>query len=286
MTQPGARMLTESHRCILKALQNDPIGAKPASGLKPLDLVEHCRARKAGQLMRDRGPVAVKPQTVRQDMTNLQATIQFFVDLDELPPSAMDVFRKARKLLQKEQLIAKAPARERRPAPEELEALLSYFDAHCELPMRTLVVFGLIVGRRIGEVCRLRWEDLNEQKKTCLVRDLKNPAGKGFHAAFPLIGESWAIVQSQPRVCDYIFSFKGKQIKSTSVSKAYTEGKKFLGIKDLRLHDNRAEAFSRLFEKNWSVPQVQLVSLHKGDAKMLLSVYARLNPESAHELPL
>nr|WP_245608476.1 hypothetical protein [Shewanella waksmanii] len=31
---------------------------------------------------------------------------------------------------------------------------------------------------RIGEVCNLRWEDLNEDHKTVLVRDRKDPRKK------------------------------------------------------------------------------------------------------------
>lgn len=290
MRKPGARRITESHYCILRALQRDPIGRKAVVALKPLDLVDHCRARKAGLLHRERVPKQVKAQTIRQDISNLRATVQYFVDLEELEPSALDVFKKAKKRLQAEQLVAKAPARDRRPTQEEIDRLLAHMDAHCELPMRVLVMFGLIVGRRIGETCRLRWEDLDEKKKACLVRDLKNPAGKGFHAVFPLIGESWNIAQAQPKVCEFIFSYQGRQIKSQSVSKAWQTAREALtaempSIKGLRLHDLRRECFSRLFEKNWNVPQVQAVSLHKGDAKTLLGTYTRVSTESIHELP-
>ena len=289
--KPGARPILPSHYYTLKRLQRAPIGKRPAAELVPLDLIDHGRLRKAGVTHMG---TPVKPQTVRQDFTYLRSMVRTFVDLDELPESALNVFRKANRLLQREQLIAKAQARERRPEPDELVRIYAAIDAmRCKIPLRALVEFSLASGRRIGESCRLKWADLDEVKRTCLVRDLKNAAGKGFHGEFPLLGRAWEIVQAQPRVSEFIFSMQPKkdaawkQVCSRTVTAAYIRVKKKAGLhgENLRLHDNRAETFSRMFEDGYSVPEVQQVSLHKGDAKTLLVHYTRLRPESLHNGP-
>lgn len=287
--KPGARPLLGSHRYILKAMQRMPIGAVMVKDLAPTHLIDHCRLRKATPSRHGKTP---KPQTVRQDIVYLRSTIRTFVDMDELPVEALNVFTKANRILRREQLVGKGQPRERRPEPGELERIFGAIDAgQFKIPMRALVEFSLVSGRRIGETCKLLWADLDEEKRTCLVRDLKNSAGKGFHGEFPLLGSAWDIVMAQPRVTPYIFSFRmredkpWKQIVAKSAGAAYTRIKKDLGIPDLRLHDNRAECFTRMFEVGYSVPEVQQVSQHKGDAKTLLVHYTRLRPESLHQGP-
>jgi integrase len=212
------------------------------------------------------------------------------VDLDELAPESLNVFTKANRILQREQLIGKAQPRERRLEPHEEVLIFKTIDSmRCKIPMRALVEFSLHAGRRISETCRLKWTDIDETKRTCIVRDLKNAAGKGFHGEFPLLGRAWDIVQEQPRMTEYIFSMAQrpgvwKQVCSRTVTAAYIRVKKKCGLHgaNLRLHDNRAETFSRMFEEGYNVPEVQQLSLHKGDAKTLIQHYTRLRPESLH----
>jgi integrase len=289
--KPGARPILPSHYYTLLRIKKAPIGQKVAAALVPLDLIDHGRMRKA-QFTHMGTPV--KPQTVRQDFTYLRSLIRTFVDLDELPETALNVFRKANRLLTREQLVGKSKPRERRLEPDEEVRIFAAVDSmRCKIPLRALVEFSLLTGRRVGESCRLKWTDLDDTKRTCLVRDLKNSAGKGFHGEFPLLGRAWDIVQAQPRVTEFIFSMQRKknapwrQVSSKTVTAAYIRVKKKCGLHgaDLRLHDNRAETFSRLFEDGYSVPEVQQVSLHKGDAKTLLVHYTRLRPESLHAGP-
>lgn len=51
-----------------------------------------------------------------------------------------------------------------------------------------------------GDVCSLRWEGINEEHKTVLVRDRKDPKKKqGNHMIVPLLAESFDIVMRQPK---------------------------------------------------------------------------------------
>jgi len=285
--QPGSRVLGSSQLCILRLVQRAPIAAKEHTSLKPLDFMEHCKARRSGVFQSKRGG-AVKPQTVNQDIVFLGVVLKHAVEVWELPDAGLLAYKKAKPQLVKQQLIGKAQARDRRPSEEELERLLAYFAEYAtrdraKIPMQAIVEFSVWSARRISETCRLQWGDVDMEKRTCLVRDLKNSKGKGFHATFPLLGRAWEIVMAQPRRSDdpneRIFPYVSK-----SVSAAYTAAKKVLGIKGLRLHDNRREAISRLFEQGYNVPEVSLVSLHRNPTQ-LLGTYTRLKPEGLHAGP-
>lgn len=273
--QPGSRQLGLSHEYTLRSLQKAPIGAKPHTALKPMDFINHCKARRAT------GPL---PQTVLADMTYLSGLLKYAVEVWEFSDAGLLAYRKAKPQLVKQQLIAKAPSRDRRPTQDELDRLLAYFDEQAKnprtkIPMRAIVEFSLLSARRISETCRIRWDDIDVEKRTCLVRDLKSPSGKGVNDSFPLLGKAWDIVQAQPRTSDRIFPYMAK-----SAGIAYTLAKKRLGIKGLHLHDNRRECISRMFEQGFNVPEVAKLSLHRNPT-LLLKTYTALKPEDLHRGP-
>jgi len=275
--QPGSRPIGSSQLYTLRQLQRAPIAAKRHVDLKAVDLIEHCKARRA---------TGVLPQTINQDITYLSGILKYAFEVWELPDAGYVAYRRAKPQLVKQQLIAKAARRSRRPTADELERLLEYFrdqDAKSRIPMAVITEFSVLTARRISETCRLRWGDIDHEKRTCLVRDLKNPKGKGFNDTFPLLGRAWDIVLAQPRTtnnpAERIFPYNPK-----SCGKRYTDAKKILGIENLHLHDNRREAISRLFEEGFSVPEVAKVSLHRNPS-LLLGTYTALKAEDLHRGP-
>lgn len=275
--QPGARKLGDSYGYTLRRLQRAPIAAKQHTALKPLDFIDHCKARRAS---------GVLPQTILQDMTALCGVLRHAAEVWEMPDTGLAAYRKAKPLLMRQQLIAKAQSRDRRPSADEIERLLAHFDEQAKdprtkVPMRTIVEFSLVSARRISETCRLRWGDVDAEKRLCLVRDLKNPKGKGFNDSFPLLGRAWDLVMAQPRrdpndPDERIFPYNAK----TCIAR-YVLAKKKLGIKGLRLHDSRREAISRMFEQGYNVPEVAKLSLHRNPS-LLLKTYTSLRPEDLH----
>ena len=276
--QPGARNLGLSHLYTLRTVQRAPIGAKLLNEIRPVDYLNHAKMRKAA---------GVTPQTIAHDIGYLSGAIKYGVEILEVPDAelAYAAYRKAVPQLKKEQLIGKSMPRDRRPTQDELDRLLAYFAIAPKkprknvIPMVPVVKFSYLAGRRISETCRILWADVDMEKRTCMVRDLKNSKGKGFHDTFPLLGEAWDIVMAQPRDNERIFAYDPK-----SCGAKYTLAKKALGIVGLRLHDNRREAFSRMFEAGFSVPEVQKVSLHR-NAVILLKNYTALKPEDLHNGP-
>jgi integrase len=139
-----------------------------------------------------------------------------------------------------------------------------------------IVDFAIATARRQSEITRLLWADLDEAKRTCIVRDAKHPRAKtGNHRTFPLLGAAWEIVQRQPRTAPEIFPYKSKSV-GTSWARACED----LRINDLHFHDLRHEATSRLFEQGYSIEQVSAVTLHESWGE--LKRYTQLRPESLH----
>jgi integrase len=157
--------------------------------------------------------------------------------------------------------------------------------------MVTVTEFSYHSARRISETCRLRYGDVDTAKKTCWVYDLKNPKGKGENAEFPLLSRAWELVEQRMKFIEAEVSDLEERKKvrlfpyhAKTCSQRYTLAKKALGIKGLRLHDNRREAISRLFEQGFGVPEVAKVSLHKNPT-LLLGTYTALRPEDLHRGP-
>jgi integrase len=285
--KPGARPLGDSHYYTLRRLQEEAIGKVDAASLKPTDLLDHGRARKAK---------GIQAPTINQDITFLRGVVRDAVELEQLPQESLLAFMKAKRRLEKEQLIGKSRARTRRPTDDELSRLLEHFTKQNEHPrtetdMVTVTEFSYHSARRISETCRLRYGDVDTAKKTCWVYDLKNPKGKGENAEFPLLSRAWELVEQRMKFIEAEVSDLEERKKvrlfpyhAKTCSQRYTLAKKALGIKGLRLHDNRREAISRLFEQGFGVPEVAKVSLHKNPT-LLLGTYTALRPEDLHRGP-
>ncbi len=176
-------------------------------------------------------------------------------------PLAKQQIEDAKIVLKKLGTTAKSAERSRRPTMDELDRLLEYFKAVEErqpggVTMCALIVFSIFSGRRQGETCRILWDDLEPGR--ILVRQMKDPEKKITNNVYcDLTPEAQQIIDVQPRVSDRIFPYTASSV-STIFSRACT----FLEIDDLRFHDLRHEAASRLFEMGWTIPHVAAVTGH------------------------
>ncbi|WP_417796584.1 tyrosine-type recombinase/integrase, partial [Terasakiella pusilla] len=226
-----------SKRYSLEAIRNCDIAQNMAGDVKPFDLTSYCRERKAA---------GAGPSTVGADVSNLRSIYRdahalFDLDIDEA------VFIKSMPTLRKLKLVAKGQIRTRRPNEEEFKQIekgLEKRQWHPQaiIPFVDIFNFSILSCMRIGEVCRIRWEDLNEDTRSVIVRQRKDPRKKDEnHMAVPLIGGAFELVMKQPRTADCIFPYK-----PTSVSAGYQDVLNNLDIKNLTYHDFRREGASRL----------------------------------------
>lgn len=222
----------------------------------------------------DRG---IKGVTAAIDLTYLKGVLKVARALWKVGV-VPGVVEDAREILKYMGLAERSNERDRRPTADELVALRDWFSVRSETLTVDHIDFILAsCFRPPSEVCRLRWSDLNELDKTILIRDRKDPRRKlGNNQTVPLLGDSFAIVQRQPRKGDLIFPVNGD-----SWSSLFPRACDELEIVDLRLYDLRHEAISRLVESGkYSIPEMMLVTGHK-DPKQLMR-YTQLRARDLH----
>ena len=169
---------------------------------------------------------------------------------------------------------------------DEIERLIAYSDRNNRqtIPLGRIIKFAIATAMRQDEICRLRWPDIDMDRRLATVRDRKDPRHKdGNHQKVPLLDANGydpiALLKEQKFASpdtERVFPYNGR-----SVGTAFRRACQELKIEDLHFHDLRHEATSRLFEAGYEIPEVSLVTGHK-DWKMLRR-YLNLRP---HQLLL
>ena len=248
----------------------ESIGRKEVATLTGQDVLDHFAGRDAG------------PATMAMELG-------FFAEVLAAGRSLWgmtipDVVAATRPVLRRTGSIAKPKQRNRRPTPNELETLETFFRFNVRqkvIPMWDIVPFAVETAMRLGEIVRIRWEDYRPgDKPMIMIRDRKDPKAKdGNDQLVPLLGKAAAIIDrqqpDQSKRKGAIFPYK-----ADSVSAAFTRACLRLGIQDLHFHDLRHEGTSRLFERGYQIPEVAIVTGHR-DWKSLKR-YTNLKPESLH----
>ncbi|WP_308824365.1 tyrosine-type recombinase/integrase [Sodalis praecaptivus] len=260
-------------RYVLDMLLDCDIAKISLTDLSTSHVIEHCRQRNGN---------GAGPSTVNHDVSYLSsvlASAKPIYGIDYTTNAAND----ARPLLLQMGLIGKSNRRSRRPVSDELDRLIAELEARsnhvaAKIPFVDIFNFSILSCMRIGEVCKIRWEDVDEKQRAVLVRDRKDPRKKsGNHMLVPLLGEAWNIMHHQPKTSNLVFPYN-----SRSVTAGFQRVRNALGIKDLRYHDLRREGASRLFEAGFSIEEVAQVTGHRS-LNVLWQVYTELYPKSLHE---
>lgn len=200
-----------------------------------------------------------QPQTVAGYLAILVNTLHWASRRNFIIPVA--ALKEAMEHMWEDEILARSEERDRRPAIDELERILraAVDNKRQKIPLAKIIVFAIFSCRRLGEICRLRWEDLRIEQKKILVRDMKHPRKKkGNNVWCNLTNEALAIILSMPREGEFIFPFK-----ETSVGTAWRRHRDRLKIQDLRFHDLRHEGITRLFEMGMPAAFVAKHSGHK-----------------------
>ena len=197
-------------------------------------------------------------------------------------PVQPEIVQEARTACRELKLVAKSRRRDRRPTNEELTKLDEHFrsrDSRSTIPMRDIFWFAIHSARHEAEICRIERRDINAESRTGLLRDAKHPTAKeGNHKRFKFTPEGWEALERQPKTNECFFPYDTK-----SVCSAFTHACKILGIQDLRFHNLRHEATSRLFERGYQIHEVAQFTLHESWNE--LKRYANLRPEKLREIP-
>ena len=241
---------SEAKTYFLRNLQQR-IGHWDATTLTPEMVMEHVRQRLL---------TGVKPGTAYMDLKWLRMVLKVArgawghpVRLDAL----VSGIHMARHL----ELVAESTRRDRRPTDDELSRLRAHFERsgrRCRIPMRDVVDFAIASTRRQGEIFRLRWEDVDREGMTIVVRDMKSPRGsRGNHVVVKLTREALAIIERQPHTDERIFPHSPATAQGNFMRACQRSG-----IENLHFHDLRHEAISRLFEAGYQIHEVAQFSGH------------------------
>ena len=124
-----------------------------------------------------------------------------------------------------------------------------------------IVQLALETAMRQGELIRLRWEHIDLNRRTAHLPDTKN----GEARTVPLSSTAIRVLRALPR------SLHGQVfpgITTEAIKRAYIRAVRRAGIENLRFHDLRHEATTRLFEKGLNIMEVASITGHK-DLRML-----------------
>ncbi len=234
----------------IHAWQTHPLGTRPLDQIRRMDLVAYRNER------RDQGRSA---HTIRLDLAVLS-------HLYEIARSEWG-YETLTNPVKAIRLPAFPPGRDRRLEPGELEKIL----LHSAPTMSAIVRFAIETAMRRSEILSLTWDQVDLDRRIALLKDTK----AGGRRKVPLSPLALSILKERKMTSsspNRIFS-----LSADDVSHRFLDSCRKAGISDLRFHDLRHEATSRLFEKGLSIPQVAAITGHK--TLQMLHRYTHLRAE-------
>ena len=254
--QEVRKPLRRSKQAVLHALKDD-LGSVRIIRLDRTLLIKYGKKR----AQQGAGPVtlSVDLSYLRTILTHAAAIHGITVDTEAV--------RLARTALTRLGLVGRSHERDRRPTDGEIRALISYFESHPTIiPISRIVQFAIATAMRQEEICKIEWADVDFAKRVVTIRDRKDPRNKiGNHQKVPLLNltgfDAWQLLLEQK----LLTGSKGRcfPYNSKSVGTAFRRGRNAIEVDDLRFHDLRHEATSRLFEAGLPIERVALVTGHK-----------------------
>lgn len=249
--QESRRDYGKTKRQVLRAIQASELGAMKCSEIGSAQILAFAQS------------LNTQPQTVGNYLAHLAAVFSIARPAWGYPldKQAID---DARTVGRKMGLTGRSRQRQRRPTLDELDRLMEHYaimqrKRPGSIPMQDIIRFAIFSTRRLEEITRIVWEDLDEARGEIIVRNMKHPGEKaGNDVRVNLPFEAMAILKKQPTKTGRIFPFNGD-----SISTSFTRACQVLGIDDLHFHDLRHEGISRLFEMGATIPQAATVSGHR-----------------------
>lgn len=245
----GAR--EESYR--IGRVLKTPIANVQLADLRPQDFAD----------WRDQRLQEVSPTSVGRELTTLSAICEHAMKewglLRENPVRKISKPKKGR-------------ARTRRPTEQEIAdicaALLYQPDGKPKLVVQRVaiaVLFAIETAMRAGEICGLKWADVNFTRRLAHLPITKN----GDSRDVPLSKRALELLEQLRGIDDdWVFNL---DVQSLDV--LFRRARDNCGIIDLHFHDTRREALTRL-SKKVPVEVLAKISGHR-DLRILLNVYYR-----------
>lgn len=198
---------------------------------------------------RDRLLTQVKPATVQREFMMLHAIFKTArVDWEWIKDSPIRGIR----------IPKQPPPRNKRWDDASVAKMMGVMDAE----MAVVFQLALETAMRLGEIAKLRWDDVDLKRRFVLCKDTKN----GDDRKVPLSSRAVELLESLPRSGDKCFS------KSAGyMGNRFVIYRRRAGVEGLTFHDTRHEALTRLSQK-MGVLDLARVAGHR-DLKSLMTYY-------------
>jgi integrase len=150
--------------------------------------------------------------------------------------------------------------RDVRLSPKERERLLQACGDARNPWLGAFVELGFETGARRGNLLRLAWSDVDLERKTALLRGIKNSRSpeKLINHIIGLTPRAVEILKALPRADSRVFPMTENAFRL-----AFNRARAKAGVPHFHFHDTRHERTSSLFEANWSMVQVMAQTGHK-----------------------
>lgn len=108
-------------------------------------------------------------------------------------------------------------------SPEDVQAIMAEIDHPVK---RDMVLFAFLTGWRIGEIRRLKFQDVNLDKGTAWIMDPKN----GQSVEIELSDETVKLISAQKKKGDYVFCFNNGGMFKTNIPDVIRHAAKRAGV--------------------------------------------------------
>ena len=160
--------------------------------------------------------------------------------------------------------------RSRRLSKQEEDLLLDCAKQSRAILLPSLISIALETGMRLGELLALTWDHVYLDRRFAYLPDTKNGASRSVPLSKKAIRE-FSEIPKNPDSNKVFWTWSHNKCLQNVWQRTCNKA----GIVDLRFHDLRHEAISRMFEKDLNVMEVGTISGHK--SLQMLKRYTHLN---------
>ena len=157
-----------------------------------------------------------------------------------------------------------------RISPYDLELLMTEAERCRNGITRPIIELALETAMRRGELCSLRWSQIDFERSLINLPDTKS----GYPRIIPLSPVAMSLLNavSERRTGDLVFG-----LTTNALRMSFCRVRKRANLRCVRFHDLRHEAISRLFEKGLTPPEVAMISGHRTMSMLMRYSHASID---------
>ena len=241
----------DTERIVLKTLLKEAWVNEPLPQINAATIAEY----------RDRRLASVKPATLKRQLNIVKhACATAEREWDWLSPLS---------LLQRVRLPKNIEHVVERITADDEHALIEAAQRCRTKNLCHLITLAIETAMRRGELLALEWGDIDLERRELLVRQSKN----GMPRTIPLSTRAHStLANMESDCCEPVFP-----LSANAVRLAFERVRTRAGLNDVRFHDLRHEAISRLFDRGLTTPQVALLSGHKTVSQLFRYAHADIS---------